>query len=103
MNLTRQPVPQKSGRPARDPARLARVKQLPCVICGAGCPDCRDTGIISRPYIAGVVSTMTACTCDAGRAFLAEWDRQSAALRARQMNAELPNTTHNMLKLKGMI
>ena len=31
------------------------------------CPDCGGTGIISRPYIAGVVSTMTACTCDAGR------------------------------------
>lgn len=36
------------------------------------CPDCRDTGIISRPYIAGVVSTMTACTCDAGRQFAAD-------------------------------
>lgn len=87
------------------------------------CPDCRDTGIISRPYIAGVVSTMTACTCDAGRAFLAEWDRQSAALRerdakaraeqeqraaeardrrAKERNAELPEATSDMLKLKGM-
>lgn len=87
------------------------------------CPDCRDTGIISRPYIAGVVSTMTACTCDAGRAFLAEWDRQSAALRerdakaraeqeqraaeardrrAKERNAELPEATRDMLKLKGM-
>ncbi len=36
------------------------------------CPECRDTGIISRPYIAGVVSTMTACTCDAGRQFAAD-------------------------------
>lgn len=91
---------------------------------GAGCPDCRDTGIISRPYIAGVVSTMTACTCDAGRAFLAEWDRQSAALRerdakaraeqeqraaeardrrAKERNAELPEATRDMLKMKGMI
>ena len=91
---------------------------------GAGCPDCRNTGIISRPYIAGVVSTMTACTCDAGRAFLAEWDRQSAALRerdakaraeqeqraaeardrrAKERNAELPEATSDMLKLKGMI
>ena len=91
---------------------------------GAGCPDCRATGIISRPYIAGVVSTMTACTCDAGRAFLAEWDRQSAALRerdakaraeqeqraaeardrrAKERNAELPEATSDMLKLKGMI
>jgi hypothetical protein len=90
---------------------------------GAGCPDCRDTGIISRPYIAGVVSTMTACTCDAGLAFLAEWDRQSAALRerdakaraeqeqraaeardrrAKERNAELPEATSDMLKLKGM-
>jgi len=88
------------------------------------CPDCRDTGIISRPYIAGVASTMTACTCDAGRAFLAEWDRQSAALRerdakaraeqeqraaeardrrAKERNAELPEATRDMLKLKGMI
>lgn len=39
MNLTRQPIPQKSGRSARDPARLARVKQLPCVICGAAPPS----------------------------------------------------------------
>lgn len=88
------------------------------------CPDCRDTGIISRPYIAGVVSTITACTCDAGRAFLAEWDRQSEALRerdakaraeqeqraaeacdrrAKERNAELPEATRDMLKMKGMI
>ena len=43
------------------------------------CPDCRDTGIISRPYIAGVVSTMTACTCDAGRQFAADIAAQRAA------------------------
>jgi hypothetical protein len=63
------------------------------------CTDCRDTGIISRPYIAGVVSTMTACTCDAGRQFAADIAEQ----RARQMNAELPEATRDMLKLKGMI
>lgn len=63
------------------------------------CPDCRDTGIISRPYIAGVVSTMTACHCDAGRQFAAD----IAAQRARQMTSELPEATRDMLKLKGMI
>lgn len=40
---------------------------------------------------------MTACTCDAGRQFAAD----IAAQRARQMNAELPEATRDMLKLKG--
>jgi hypothetical protein len=48
------------------------------------CPECRDTGIISRPYIAGVVSTMTACHCDAGRQFAAD----IAAQRARVAELE---------------
>ncbi|AEI70943.1 hypothetical protein [EBPR podovirus 2] len=67
------------------------------------CPDCRDTGIISRPYIAGVGNSVSPCDCQRGKDFMAEWDRQSAALRARQMNAELPEATRDMLKLKGMI
>lgn len=39
MNLTGRPIPQKSARPARDPDRLAKVKQLPCVICKAPPPS----------------------------------------------------------------
>lgn len=70
---------------------------------GAGCPDCRDTGIISRPYIAGVGNSVSPCDCQRGEDFMAEWDRQSAEQRARQMNAELPEATRDMLKLKGMI
>lgn len=27
------------------------------------CPDCADTGIISRPYIAGVVMVSYECPC----------------------------------------
>ena len=33
MNLTRQPVTQKPRRGGKDPARLAAVAALPCVIC----------------------------------------------------------------------
>ena len=29
------------------------------------CPICHDTGTTSRPYIAGIASTITACTCEA--------------------------------------
>ena len=36
-------------------------------------------------------------------ATMAEFEALSAALRARQMNAELPDATRDMLKLKGMI
>lgn len=38
-NLTHRPIYQKGAKPARDPARLARVKQLPCVICKAPPPS----------------------------------------------------------------
>ena len=39
MNLTRQPIPQKGRKPAKDPERLRKVKQLPCVICDAPPPS----------------------------------------------------------------
>ena len=39
-------------------------------------------------------------TCEAGRAMVA---RVNAEIRARQMNAELPESQREMLKLKGMI
>ncbi len=34
MTFHRQPLGQKPERPARDPAHMARVAALPCVICG---------------------------------------------------------------------
>jgi hypothetical protein len=39
MNLTGRPIPPKPEKAKRDPDRLARVKQLPCVICGAPPPS----------------------------------------------------------------
>lgn len=33
MSLTGRPIYQKRGKPKRDPAYLAAVRQLPCVIC----------------------------------------------------------------------
>lgn len=35
------------------------------------CPRCDDTGIVTRPYIAGVVSVQSFCTCPAGAALAA--------------------------------
>ena len=67
----------------------------------ADCHICRGTGIAhTAPHIAEVTQTMTACTCEAGRAMVA---RVNAEIRARQMNAELPESQREMLKLKGMI
>ena len=39
MNINQRPIPQKSARPAKDPKRLHRIKQLPCVICKAPPPS----------------------------------------------------------------
>lgn len=39
MNLTGRPIYQKSGKPVKDRAHLARVKSLPCVICNAPPPS----------------------------------------------------------------
>lgn len=61
------------------------------------CPICHDTGIAhSAPHIWPDICTIAACTCDAGKAMV-------AVLRARQMNAELPEADRAMLKLKGMM
>lgn len=35
MNITGRPIYAKEGRPAPDPGYLAKVRQLPCVICEA--------------------------------------------------------------------
>ena len=39
MNLTGKPVRHRMGTPPRDPAHIARVKALPCIICGAPGPS----------------------------------------------------------------
>lgn len=35
MNITNRPAYQKTGKPAKDPAYLRKVRQLPCCICEA--------------------------------------------------------------------
>lgn len=40
------------------------------------CPECRDTGMITRPYIAGVVSVMSPCHCPIGRAVVEHINKQ---------------------------
>ena len=65
------------------------------------CHICRDTGTTPpKPHIAGITVTISACACEAGQRFVRE---TNATLRARQMNAELPEADRAMLKLKGMI
>lgn len=46
------------------------------------CPCCNDTGMITRPYIAGVVSVMTVCHCAAGKAQLEHTNKQVEAKNA---------------------
>ncbi len=38
-NITGRPIPQKPEKAKKDPERMHRVKQLPCVICGAPPPS----------------------------------------------------------------
>lgn len=33
MNITARPIYQKQGKASKDPAYLAKVRQLPCIIC----------------------------------------------------------------------
>jgi hypothetical protein len=46
------------------------------------CTDCRNTGMITRPYIAGVVSVMHICHCAAGKAQLDHINKQMEAKNA---------------------
>ena len=46
------------------------------------CTDCRNTGMITRPYIAGVVSVMHICHCAAGKAQAEHINKQMEAKNA---------------------
>lgn len=48
----------------------------------ADCPHCHDTGIVTRPYIAGVVSVMSACDCPAGQTVALMYAENTAILSA---------------------
>jgi hypothetical protein len=54
------------------------------------CPECRDTGMITRPYIAGVVSVMTVCHCAAGKAQLEHINKQMEAKNDNHRKSDRP-------------
>lgn len=56
------------------------------------CPICRNTGIAhGAPHISGLSYTITACTCEAGRALMERVSAETAERRARQMTAQNEN------------
>lgn len=54
------------------------------------CPDCHDTGMITRPYIAGVVSVMTVCHCAAGKAQAEHINKQMEAKNDNRRESDSP-------------
>lgn len=62
----------RDGEPANvDRAQVAALgdqtgMDADAMFGAASCPICHDSGIITRPYIAGVASVISLCGCPAG-------------------------------------